>query len=531
MHIKSVNLRGFKRFTELRIEDLPPTARLIVLAGPNGSGKSSLFDAFRIWYGSQGPGIPWDPAYHPKAEAATSTVTNWSNQAQIEIHEPIPTDQSQRRSMFYFRTAYRHEADFTSNQVSKVNLETVQRVSRMIDIDQTVQQNYQYLVMSIMDDVFDETQELTNRQIRERLVSDLSNAMGRLFDGIRLTGVGTRPLEAGSFYFDKGSSHNFHYKNLSGGEKAAFDLLLDMSVRARYHPQAIYCIDEPEIHHNPKIQAALLDELLRILPAEGQLWIATHSIGMLRRARDLQVDYPGGVVFLDFSASNFDSPVTLTPKPVDRPYWSSLIAVALDDFASLLAPEQIVLCEGGLSDQFDAQILGAIFAAEFPGTDFMSVGNTLEVQRADGVAAKAIATVASGTRVIRVVDRDYQSDAEVKEQQAGGVRVLSRRHLESFLWDDEILQRLCTSLKRADALPEALRLKNEAIRESVNRGNDPNDIKSASGSAYVKIRKALGLQGTGSTVKIFMRDVLAPFVTVDTSTYATLKADIFARRD
>lgn len=527
MHIKSVNLRGFKRFTELRIEGLPASARLVVLAGPNGAGKSSLFDAFRIWHGSLGAGIPWDLLYHPKAESATANPTQWTDQVQVEIYEPIPADMSQRRGMFYFRTAYRHEADFTSNQVSKVNVDTGPRIGRMIDIDQTVQQNYQYLVMSVMDDVFDETHELTNRQIRERLVSDLSNAMGRLFEGIRLTGVGTRPLEAGSFYFDKGSSHNFHYKNLSGGEKAAFDLLLDMFVRARYHPQAVYCIDEPELHHNPKIQAALLDELIRILPHEGQLWIATHSIGMLRRARDLQMQNPGDVVFLDFSAASFDSPVALTPKPVDRQYWSSLIAVALDDFASLLAPEQIVLCEGGLSDQFDSQILRTIFAAEFPGTDFMSVGNTFDVQSPDASAAKAIATVASGTKLIKVIDRDSQSDVEVKDQEARGVRVLSRRHLESFLWDDEILQRLCDNLNRVDALPEVLGLKKDAVLESVARGKDADDIKSASGTAYVKIRKALGLQGGGSTAQVFTRDVLAPLVTRDTATYAALRADIF----
>lgn len=46
MRIKSVHLRNYKRFTDLRVEELPATARLVVLLGPNGSGKSSLFDAF-----------------------------------------------------------------------------------------------------------------------------------------------------------------------------------------------------------------------------------------------------------------------------------------------------------------------------------------------------------------------------------------------------------------------------------------------------------------------------------------------------
>ena len=33
-----------------------------------------------------------------------------------------------------------------------------------------------------------------------------------------------------------------HYKNLSGGEKAAFDLLLDLHVKKKYFPDSLYCI-------------------------------------------------------------------------------------------------------------------------------------------------------------------------------------------------------------------------------------------------------------------------------------------------
>lgn len=34
MHIKTVLARDFRRFTNLEITDLPPTAKLVVLAGP-----------------------------------------------------------------------------------------------------------------------------------------------------------------------------------------------------------------------------------------------------------------------------------------------------------------------------------------------------------------------------------------------------------------------------------------------------------------------------------------------------------------
>lgn len=47
MKIKSVQLKNFKRFTDLRIENIPEETKLVLLIGTNGSGKSSVFDGFR----------------------------------------------------------------------------------------------------------------------------------------------------------------------------------------------------------------------------------------------------------------------------------------------------------------------------------------------------------------------------------------------------------------------------------------------------------------------------------------------------
>ena len=48
MKIKSIKLKDFKRFTDLTIEGLPETAKLVVMIGPNGCGKSSVFDALKL---------------------------------------------------------------------------------------------------------------------------------------------------------------------------------------------------------------------------------------------------------------------------------------------------------------------------------------------------------------------------------------------------------------------------------------------------------------------------------------------------
>ncbi len=46
MKIKSLQLKNFKRFTDLTLQDIPENAKLVLLIGSNGSGKSSVFDAF-----------------------------------------------------------------------------------------------------------------------------------------------------------------------------------------------------------------------------------------------------------------------------------------------------------------------------------------------------------------------------------------------------------------------------------------------------------------------------------------------------
>ena len=45
--------------------------------------------------------------------------------------------------------------------------------------------------------------------------------------------------------------------------------------------------------------------------------------------------------------------------------------------------------------------------------------------------------------VVRVIDRDDRSEEEVADLVNDGVRVLSRRNLESYLFDDELLQVSC----------------------------------------------------------------------------------------
>ena len=141
------------------------------------------------------------------------------------------------------------------------------------------------------------------------------------------------PLEDGTFHFTKGVSRGFSFKNLSGGEKAAFDLILDLVVVRRYYNDTLFCIDEPESHMNARLQAKLLTVLYNLVPENCQLMLATHSIGMMRCARDIEAANPGSVVFLDFEGLDFDVPQKIMPTAPDRTFWKSAYDIALDDLA------------------------------------------------------------------------------------------------------------------------------------------------------------------------------------------------------
>jgi len=282
-----------------------------------------------------------------------------------------------------------------------------------------------------------------------------------------------------------------------------------------------------------RLQGLLLAELFSLIPSNSQLWIATHSIGMMRKAKELQTANPDQVLFIDFHNQNFDQPVILTPTKVDRKFWTSTLSVALDDLAKLVAPSQIVLCEGKPSTnstnkaEFDARCYRKIFASEFYDTDFISVGNALQVQTDSAQVGKSIQALVSGTKVIRLIDRDDRSTEEIQDLVKEGVRVLNRRHLEAYLLDDEILALLCDQVGQAGNLNAVLAAKQKAISDSASRGNPSDNLKSACGSMYVEIKKILQLTQAGSTSEAFLRDTLAPLVSDKTKVYNELKKDIF----
>ena len=484
MRIKEIKLRHFKRFTDLTICGIPETAKLVVLVGPNGCGKTSIFEAFNHWYRYRGFRHGSDGAYYLKTgEITTEFESNWLyDVVNVTTYDCPLTNQSEIHGKFYFRTAHRNEPDFITQSLSRQNnpIDNI-RFNTLMETETTVSENYQRIVSLTLSNVYDTSFDNESvKTLRERIIGRVRNSVKNVFEDLELSSIGD-PLSNGSFFFTKGTAQDFHYKNLSAGEKAAYDLILDIIIKSEYFDNTIYCIDEPEVHMHTALQAKLLNELYQLISERSQLWIATHSIGMLNKAKELEEEAPGSVCFLCFDELNPD-----------------------------------------------AQIYTKIFFSSYPDTSFISIGSCSEIEDENNLSMRIISQALKNSKIIKLVDRDDKSDQEVEECNAKGIKVLCRRHIECFLYDDEIITKLCMSLGKQDKVEECLAAKQSELSDSINRGNPIDDVKSAGGPIYVALKRILGLSQCGNTQEPFMRDTLAPLITPDTNVFKELEHAIFA---
>ena len=475
------------------------------------------------------------PTLLPDREMASHYNRELEKRVQLKFHGSGPKSQDEYKRSIYLRTAYRHDASYRNTTITAPgNILDDTRIRRLIDNDKTVESNYSRMIWRLLQQVT--TPGLTTDKIMNATIGDLNRAMKRVFDDLVLDSMVT-PEESGSFTFSKGEVRHFLYENLSGGEKAAFDLLLDVVVKRKAYNDSLYCIDEPESHLNTRLQGKILEELYRLVPKHSQLWIATHSIGMVRKAEEMRIANPDEVVFLDFGyradgkSRNFDHEEAIEPALPDHSFWSRHYDIALADLGKLVAPERVVLCEGrsaGYRQSFDDSCYNKIFSDEYPRTRFVSVGSADDVERRMAELVPLIGQIIEGTKIIRLRDRDDLTPRQVQEAKGQGIRVLTEhRNLESVLLSDSVLIKLCESQGVPQKFEVIKEVREQALASRVAEGKPRDDFKSTAQAIHRASRKLLNISRAGSTKEAFMREFLAPLVTPDTEVYKVLKEDIF----
>ena len=550
MKIEKIRLRKFRKFTDLTIQGLPESVKLVVLIGPNGSGKTSVLEGLQVYFYENTNLVGSDVRYYVKSDFHGSSGKNG---IEIKFHGGDRYN-SLRQSIlnepkaFYFRTAFRHEADFSTSEVGKLSSvhDDHHTPRKLNDTEARVSRNYQELVATAVRELFgEENTSKKVKDVREGLIGQVRSSMKRVFDDLILQGVGM-PTEDGTFIFKRGESRDYKYANLSGGEKAAFDLLLDFIINKEYFDDTVYCIDEPELHMHTRLQGKLLGELYEVLPENCQLWVATHSVGMMRRATELHRVNPGAVAFLDFDSEvhNFDEPVVMEPTEPGRQLYKRVFAVALDDLADLVAPEKVIFCEGKPlhesstdSPTFDAEVYRTIFQNTRPDTEFAPLGPATYVPKGSLLFGGIVQRFSKGVQIWSLIDKDKKTEEQVRALQLSGTSVLRYRELENYLWADEIIKKLCAQRGFPEKASALIEYKSEELRKLPSQKKASDDVKAIRDLLCTKFKKDLkfkndlGLTQGGSTPEAFERQILAPLITPGTEVYKKLEEDIFGPFD
>lgn len=440
MKITKVNLKNYKRFTNLSIEGIPPDTKLVVLVGPNGCGKSSIFDAFELLASqSKGGSAGEQPDYHRKdpTQPISIEITN-KDGLRLVIDNIAPFGPT----IFYIRSPYRYTADVRINSINTLPeiRRDDDRPRRIIDVDSRLTGNYQRLIVDPISRLYKgDLDEVKGKEIREGYVKEINEALREILGDVQISHIGD-PLDnqKNQLYFSKGLIKEFAFKNLGAGEKEVVDLIIDLIIKKRIFNNTTFCIDEPELHINTAIQAKLLKALLRIIPDNSQLWVATHSMGFIEEASRIESS-----VIVDFSEKDFDIVQVLKPIEKTKDSLRKIYKVALENLVDFVLPQKIIFCEGEDPEK-DEKLYTIIFKddPDLKDTEFIFSKSALQVKAAVLSVLETINRALSPKRVTAIIDRDYRTDDLMKKDSSEFQKVLGMYSIENYLLHPNNVQNL-----------------------------------------------------------------------------------------
>lgn len=177
---------------------------------------------------------------------------------------------------------------------------------------------------------------------------------------------------------------------------------------------------------------------------------------------------------------------------------------------------------------FDAKCYNAIFGKHYPDSMFVSMGSSSEVEKAGKWARQLILALTSGVSLRTLLDRDDMNQREIEEARGKGISVLRRREIESYLFDEEIIRKLCRVTGNHEKEVEAWEIVQNCLRQvRAGSGVAADEVKAARGNIFARFKKLLSLHDAGKKSETFMIDSLAPLVTPDTKVYKEMEQSIW----
>ena len=357
------------------------------------------------------------------------------------------------------------------------------------------------------------------------MIDELNRSLKACLD-VEIESVGAVEDGRGTLYFARDDQEKpFEFDLLSSGEKEVVDLLLDLYLRQDIYNDTVFLIDEPELHVSTSIQRKLLREVDRLVGADCQIWLATHSIGFLRALQD---DLATDCQVIDFGkAGDLGSGAcTVEAMRKTRANWKAVFQTALDDLAGLICPKRLVYCEGkaesraGEEKGLDANVYNTVFGETHGDTLFVSSGGNTEPAQASELGISILSKVFDDVEILVLFDRDFASgkatspnDREVHlANNPRNHRVLQRWEIENYLYDRDVLEKYCRC--------HGLTFDEQVYGQTV--GDIRNDhVKDQTG----QIKNACNMVGSISPYHFKVQ--LAKCITPDMDVYRELEVCIF----
>jgi ABC-type cobalamin/Fe3+-siderophores transport system ATPase subunit len=435
MRIRSLQLKNFKRFTDLTIEGIADDCKCVVVIGSNGSGKSSIFDAFRVVGG------------HP----ANSGYIYVNNQPVLEgfykktlgqpFHIAIDCDLAQLKysanphgkqpiDCFYGRSSLRivpkiiAKADRKHTVMDELDApatSTALDERFYLDVDQ-----YTKSMNAALRELLFNPSDRQAGDIRKQFIDPFNEALARVFN-VDLALVPQledfeepRGNEPPKLFFKKGNS-KIHFDLLSHGEKQVVITLLNFAVRKEYLQNKIIHIDEMDAHMHTQLQKGLIKEIVEHwITDQSQLWLATHSLGFIEYAQE-----SSHACVVDLDALDFDIPQLIGPAAKNRNDVFN-IAITHETLSLLMGPRRIVYVENTDS---------AMYKASFDALKYIAVPAHDKNQ--------AFANARTDAKLLALIDKDFVTSAEREAllRHYPNLRMLKYYSIENYLFHpDNVLE-------------------------------------------------------------------------------------------
>ncbi len=431
MKIKSLQLKNFKRFTDLTLQDIPDNAKLVLLIGSNGSGKSSVFDAFEristfgVDFGLENYSSKND--YYSKVKNLDHLISLITSEGEVIRNDSsiLELGQTKRfKNSFYGRTSFRQIPRLTKTSLGNTNFNIENNSDRpkvFIDRDTRFENDLEHIFGKLLKEFFRTSEDIS--EIKSKIIDPINEALERIFNkenGTKLELIEIIPPLEGktaAINFKKGQTE-FHYNFLSAGEKEVFNILINLVARGEYYKDTVFFFDEIDLHLNTKLQYNFIKEIVENwIPDNCQFWTASHSLGFIQYAKESEE-----AVIFDFDDLDFDYPRILVPEAKDNPDTYE-IAVNKELLPALFKDYKIFFVENKDKSYYSA----------------LNISHVLFVQSNN---KKSVYHKTKNGEFNGVIDRDFLTDSDIEEieKQYQKLKILKLYSVENYLYHPENLK-------------------------------------------------------------------------------------------